>query len=566
MNNKTYTYKRFSQGNYLGILTTVISEFQLNQQINTAGAQLEIELAVAFQEAGASLTTSLLIDESANLIATESNENIILDTAVTITNIPSLGDKIEVWEYSDEDPTGSIVFSGLVSKFSSSYLGNSTKLTLLNYGVYLDNFIIQILPQQTLVEALSTDSASAIYGTTKAPIYSRDTGIAQTFTVPATTNVTSIYLKLFNMGTFDVTAQLDIYLGTPSAPGALVGTVSRTIIANATVATEYLFQFSTAITLTSATNYFMLITNPFGSNSSDTNVINLAYNTTSSYANGDRYVLNETTGYGLASGDIYFRILSATGGVGNQYFSTDPSDIFKSLITNFNALGGIPAYSASSVEQSNTLVSYTFKFNTYLEGVKKVIELAPANWWWSVDPGTNLISFKSLGQTPNHTFVLGTHIQDLELTYSLEQLINTVYFSGGDTGGGVNLLVTSIDATSVGLYGAWLDKPVDNRVTNLTTGQILADNEVAQFKDPRFATTITILSTSYNTSSIKVGQIVGFANTNSLVDSLVLQVMARRYNPASVELTLAILPPTQSKRIEDIKRNLGQEQTVNNPA
>jgi len=41
--------------------------------------------------------------------------------------------------------------------------------------------------------------------------------------------------------------------------------------------------------------------------------------------------------------------------------------------------------------------------------------------------------------------------------------------------------------------------------------------------------------------------------------------MSKQYTPSLTRLTLAILPPTVSKRIEDIKRNLELQQTENNP-
>lgn len=571
MNNKLYLYKHYQTGIFQGILN-VVSEYAISQEINTAGAQVEIELPIAFQDAGVSFSTDLLIDEGDNLIVTQDNEAIILNTTIASGAIPSLGDRIDIYEYSDEDTVGERVFTGLVSKWNSNYSDNSTKLSLLSYGVYLDNYMVQILPQQTLVEALTSDSSAIIYGPGKEgqtfeglPFsYDRDIGVAQTFSIAGTSDITSIYLKVGNSGSFAVQIKAEIYQGTPTTPGGLIGSLTRSIPAG-TGMTEYLLQFSTSITLTGGVTYFILITNPLGSNISETNTLGIAYNSTSSYAGGAKYILNETTGYSSPAGDIYFRIISSSGGVGNQFLSQDPSDIFRSLIDNFNSLGGIPTYNASSVEQSGTVVSYEFKFNTYLEAVKKVVELAPPDWWWSVDPGTNIVSLKGLSDEADHTFVLGTHIEDLDITYSLEQVINTVYLSGGDTGGGVNLLVISTDDESVSSYGPWLDKPVDTRVSDETTGEILADNEVAQFKDPRFGTTLTILASVYDIASIKIGQVVGFANTNSLIDSLKLQVMALRYTPSQVVLTLAILPPTQSKRIEDIKRNLEQEQTVNNP-
>lgn len=562
---KSYTYKHYENGVYVGVLDPlkVISVFNLTEQINTAGSQIDIEYGVALQDADPSLTYDYLVNELGERIVTDQNERIIVDSTVDIPGIPSLGSRIDVWEYSDDYPDGTRVFNGIVTKWSSGYVDTTTTLTVTSYGVQLDNYLVQIFPGSVLVSNETTDGYEVLYAqATKTP-NSVVVAAGQTFTVGTDTSITSITIKLGNFGSFSVSTSVYIYEGTPLAPGALVASVTRNVAPQG-YDTDTTFTLSSAGTLHASQQYhFYVINNSTGT--LGTNTIVLSVDTTGSFSGGSMYTYNDSTGWAISSYDLGFILESSSGGVGNQYLSTDPGLIVRDLMDNFNALGGEVTYTTSTVETTGTTVSYTFKFNRYLEAIRKSVELAPQDWWWYVRSSDSVLYFKPLPTVVDHTFVLGKHLTDLHLEYSLESVKNTVYFSGGDDGTGANVLVSVNDSTSVDNYGTWLATPADNRVTTEATATTLAESLLYQNKDPRFKTTISIPSTVYDITSIHIGQLVTFSNVNSLVDSLQLQVMERKYTPDRVDLTLDILPPSVSKRIEDIQRNLEKEQTRDNP-
>lgn len=566
MNVTGYIYKSFTGGTYNGILDNVISEFDLTQEINTSGSQLEVELGIPLQDADPQLLTDLLVTEDGDFIVSTDLENIIVGTDISIPGIPALNDRIEVWEFTEENPVGRIVYNGFVSKWSSNYKENSTKITLLSYGVHLDNYLVQILPQESIAEQLTQDATEVIYGEYKTPTYDRIISTSQTFVVPADTDVTGIYLQMYKLGSgtgSGLIAQLQIIEGTPTSPGAVL--VTKQVLVTVDTIDLVLFSFGSAVSLTQSETYHIKITSPFGSNLSETSLMVVGHNTAGGYVDGQRYLEQDISGITTPGGDLYFQLLSATGGVGNIFNSYDPSNIVRELLDNYTSLGGLVSYDDDSVDDTLTTVSYTFKFTTYLEALKKCVELAPQNWWWFVDPSDDVVYFKPLAQEVDHKFLLGKHLSDLEIEYSLEDIVNTVYFSGGDTGGGVNLVTNQSNEESAAQYGTWLKTPTDNRVTDETTANIISESLINQFKDPRFKTSITIPASVYDISTIKIGEIVGFGNFNSLIDSLQLQIMRLQYNGNAVMLDLAILPPSQSKRIEDIKRNLDKEQTKDNP-
>lgn len=565
--NKEYVYKWYTGGVYNGVLQNVLSEFSLSQQINSAGTSLEIELGIALKDANPTLETVDLVDEDGNNITDETSENIALSKTYSVSGIPSLNDRIEVWEFSEDNPSGVKMFNGLVSKWSASYLDTTTKITVLSYGVQLDNYLVQILPEDILTNnsVLNYDSSQVIHFTHPDVPTSLVTAVAQTFQISIDAEVINIKVYCGDLSTtFTTGVTLTVKEGTPLAPGSTLGSVSRVIDVSSLEMIQ--FSLSTAISLSQSTTYHIVLeafnTGPL----LESAVPYVGIQSTGSYANGNFYTYTIDTGWSTAlSSDMIFEVTTSTGAIGNQFNSYDPSTILTELIDNFNALGGVVTYSDSSVDLTSSLVSYTFKFNTYLDAIKKVVELAPSNWWWWVDPANDLIYFSSRPTTPDHTFIIGNHLAELNLSYSLEEMKNKVYFSGGDTGSGDNLLTFNSNESSVTQYGSWLDLPSDNRVILEDTANVISNSILGEFSRPKFAGKVEIPSTTYDITTIRPGHVVSFLNGGTLIDSLTLQVYATIYKPDSIELTLAVLPPTQSKRIEDIRRNLRKQETENNP-
>ena len=105
----------------------------------------------------------------------------------------------------------------------------------------------------------------------------------------------------------------------------------------------------------------------------------------------------------------------------------------------------------------------------------------------------------------------------------------------------------------------------DSRVTLLDSAEIIADGEIENSNKRLFRTGIEILSGQYDIESINVGDTVGFRNFGSEVDTFVMQVVGLTYSPDTVQLQLETKPPTISKRLEDIKRQLTVTENQNLP-
>ncbi len=95
-----------------------------------------------------------------------------------------------------------------------------------------------------------------------------------------------------------------------------------------------------------------------------------------------RYGSSETTVVSLMSfgWDLDQYVVSSGTNTTVAFNSTDPSDIVKNGITTFQSVSGSTiSWNSSSIDVSGTTVSYTFKLNTYMELLKKAIELAPSD-------------------------------------------------------------------------------------------------------------------------------------------------------------------------------------------
>ena len=247
------------------------------------------------------------------------------------------------------------------------------------------------------------------------------------------------------------------------------------------------------------------------------------------------------------------------------YNSYDPSDILKNIIDLYTTDGGIVSYDTTTIDDTNTVVSYTFNTSTTLDGVKKSLELAPSDWYWYLDMRNNLIHFHDRPNTPKHTFVLGKHIKELDIEQYIDDITNVIYFSGGDTGGGNNLYLKFTDPTSETNYRRGLKLYSDNRVTLTDSATIIAQSELERNSTPRYRSSVVILDRVYDIETIELGDLVTFRNFDNYVDELEMQVVGIDYNPNMVRLQLDTLLPRVSKRLEDIRRNLNKQETLSNP-
>ena len=274
------------------------------------------------------------------------------------------------------------------------------------------------------------------------------------------------------------------------------------------------------------------------------------------------------------------------------YYSEDPSDILRSVIDNYRDDGGTIAYTASSIENTGTTVTYTFNSNTVREAVDIVIELCPVGWYWLID-SSSIIHLHPRSAIANHSFVIGKHVNQMETWRRSEDIINRVYFKGAGT---PPLYRVYSNSGSISSYGLHCIHKVDGRVSVTGTADTMSNRILDDKKDPEIRTRLTLLDTNgedvykgYDIESIYPGEtckilnIKGSISTATPWDSAVwdtdvwdqtltttaadvTQILTVEYNPSSLVVESSSRAPEIAKRIEDINRNLVLDQTADVPA
>jgi hypothetical protein len=253
----------------------------------------------------------------------------------------------------------------------------------------------------------------------------------------------------------------------------------------------------------------------------------------------------------------------------------------------------LPTNINGGYKKTNTDVSYTFKVQTLYEGINVLKDLAPENWYWYVDQGKSEIEFKVMSDEPNHIFSLDKDIVDAKFEKRIEDIVNTIYFTGGDTGGGISFYKKYTNQKSVDLYGIKSTKYTDTRVTTSATADLIGNNILATRSQPELRVTLEILDSNnnqgmgYDIESLQVGDVVAVRNITQQVglstwdvarwdeaywdynvynlSSLRLQIQKIDYKENSAIIYASTLPVDVNKRIEQINRNLEAIQTLYNP-
>lgn len=564
---RKYLYKMFLAGTYLGLLPNVTSEFTYTQLINTAGVDITIDVKQSLDTADEPVEP--LQDELGNDITTETGEVITTERSTELVGVKgsgaiiASGNDIEIWEVSDDYPSGVLVFSGYISEWKGQVDGASIlSLRAISDGTDMDDYIIGdnafILEESSVYDGNAQFLARVGQVT---PFGAYMFGQEYTFTPGFILSNHTLHLALgdVSQAIYPTIANvtLNIYEGAPLGAKTLLVSITTPITNVYPTFSDISFILPTAITFEDGTRYFFTVTADdyvmLGSRSSTTYPRMYSGDGTNLTA---QFGVDMNIAFGLYSGDLL---------TDANYSNVDPADIVRDAIDeSYTPQGGLVNYSGSSIEDAGTSVSYSFRMATMLDVVNKARELAPANWYWFVDPATQLLTFKSTSATPDHLFIKGRHLGEIEISSTIENITNVIYFTGGPTAG-VNLLKKFIDTDSLAVNRLNMKKLNDNRVVSAGDAQTLSENYMDENSDEEFLATITVLATTYDIKLINPGDTVGVRGLGNFVDRLVLQVHGLRRHADFVTLTLGKLPFRNDMYVESLKRALDDEQTLDNP-
>lgn len=476
---------------------------------------------------------------------------------------PLLLENDEVMLLDTVGPAGVDLFSGYLSNWEADW-GES------------DDVKVNILSQSNDLNNIPLMTADTAYVTSDTPTGS--TGVSgwgpsdfsergQTFTLAAQKKISRITLTGRRWGGLSTTKfprlSLSLYNGTPTSLGLFI---DSTFVDVANIDDGIInLVFNTPLTLPAGTYCFMVSTDDLKSGGNEIYPVTLATGT--SYAGGASYYrLGKNGSWTLDSGvDLIFTVWENGGNTTVPMNSMDPTNIFRQIIDYARTQGAVINYQLEDMPPTNTMVSYTFKGNTIKEALDKALELLPTDWAYRYDFGTNRLSIFPRPTTVLHTATLGNNIVKMKLKRTMEKIINDVFFSGGQVTPGVNLFIRVSNPTSIKAWRRGLLKLSDNRVIIDATARLLAQVAIDRGDTPLYSGSLTLGNTDFPIEEVKVGELIGNAGFGSFVDDLNLQLMSRTYNTDTISGNLETLPAKVSKRIEDIKRNLDQQEQENNP-
>lgn len=319
-------------------------------------------------------------------------------------------------------------------------------------------------------------------------------------------------------------------------------------------------------------------------------------NTSNLYADGYKSVSGDggSTWTTVAGEDMYFIVETGDISTTITYTNKEIAFIVQDVIDKYNLAGGRVQYTPSSIELTGTMVDYTFRGQSILEVIRKLNDLAPAGFYWYLDPADNTLYFKKTRTTRDHVLTLGSEIVKIQPIRIIEGVVNKVYFTGGEIGTNQNLYKKYVNQASIDLYGTQAKAVSDNRVTSSDTAQRIASKILTERSVPTLKTSITVPDSSYSTSpkgydieSIRVGQIIGFDNVGAAdpnlwdvalwdvaywdynlrqLGTLSLQVVRLSYSPKAVIVECASVAADVAKIISDNTRDIKDIQTQNNPS
>ena len=581
MRNKYYQVKVYDRsGTYLATWGDIISNIEFNNEINSAGGQLKILLA---RNAG------------------DYGEGSDLD----------FGYRVKVYVFDKELPEGSLLFQGYISAYTPIYKDDKVEVTILSYGAELNDFMVDGVKKIHIEQTTKNSYETIEYFDNAGNDYFRMRGQELYLTSPTNIDLSGVTFNLaLDNSLVPVPTRIKVlvlsYIPSSSTSTPFYDMYNNNydaldvdvldelfIDVDSITPRDYEVTFNNLISMNMYNTLFICLL-PTSYVDTNTNSVRIATRSSGGYSDVAWWDGSIGGTQFLPFGEEFYYKLhykeAATKSVFNSY---DPSQILKECITNYVQQNGSVNYSGSTIDMTGTAVSYTFNVNTTLEAINKCVELAPKNWYWYLDYGTNLVNFHQKNEDPDHTFTLDKDIIDAKFEKRIEDIVNTVYFTGGDTGGGTNLFKKYVVEESVNKYGIKAMKYSDQRVTLTNTADTIANAILEQKSYPELRVVLEILDSNnnqnmgYDIESIKVGDTVAVRNITQQVglstwdyarwdqsywdyniynlSSLTMQVIKLTYKENSIVLEASTIPTDVNKRIEDINRNLEVLQTLNNP-
>jgi hypothetical protein len=600
---KVYEYKIFDPqtGEPLGRWDDVVSELSFSQEINRLGSAIDVTLA----RNSDSLVRQydVLADDTADPLITDDDITLAAETQTTNAIGPgttvdlNLDVKIYVFTEDLPDIKGELIFTGYISKYTSNYgQKENTVVSLFSYGADMDNYVLEGDAGETRVNYLSQDPSNILKDALDR--FNADGGIPSYDQGGTTIDLTGTVVSYdFNVNTiYEVVnkclelAPTDWYYWYDMALNNVHFHQRPGSPAHTFVLGEHILGLNLEKYIEGLTNVVYFTGGPQDPYSRDyftdvagtdlashSGTVGAVWTKHSASAPGHSVVVtnadrirgnSNVEGVYYASGlsessdmsvkaDFYVASWATedfglVGRVQTSAFTfylarllpqTNTAEILKCVAGSYTSLG--------TGTYGNPGVGTTHTMEFRIEGAELSLIIDGDTYVRATDTAIPTGNRSGVRMVTTQTNTTGLHFNN--------------YFASSQANAAINIFKKYTNPTSIAAYRRGLQRITDNRVTLEESADILAETALARGAEPVYRSSVTISDKVYDIESIKLGQLITFANFGNFVDGLELQVVKIAYTPRQVTLQLDTLLPSVPKRLEDVKRNLNQSDYANNP-
>lgn len=202
-----------------------------------------------------------------------------------------------------------------------------------------------------------------------------------------------------------------------------------------------------------------------------------------------------------------------TGSTTISYTSEDVADIIRDLLDKYALKGGYVTYDSSSIIDTGVTLSITVKNEQYLEAINRVMGYLPREWHYYIDGANKFWLQRTDLGTVDHRLYLGREVVGGAVRLSFGEMVNGVFFHGGDTGGGTKLYKKYSSSSSQSNFGVYERIISDERVTSADTAELRANSLIANGGAPIRYIEMEIIDSNgsaygYDIESFRPGQTI----------------------------------------------------------
>ena len=260
------------------------------------------------------------------------------------------------------------------------------------------------------------------------------------------------------------------------------------------------------------------------------------------------------------TGDAYLKVLSQQPDY-DIALSGDSQAVAQDLFERSLRLDYAPLY-LDDVEQTDYSININLNIDTAKNALQALYRQLPTGWFYHIDIGTGAIRIKDRNAEPDHLLVYGRDFTGMKVTKDITDIVNEVYYIGGDIAEDQKLTIRVDDPESIAEYRKGLTILSNDKVTRYDTAALFANNTIANNNTPRLTTEITLSALKYNIEAVRIGDVIKIVNGDTDVLAASLVVASINYSPNEITISLDSAPRNISRTIDAIQRDLENQSTA----